>query len=203
MVTLALIALSFSTANAQSADKAKKLLNEVSAKVKTYQNISLDFTYTYNGNANTGKVVIEGEKYVAQLMGITQIFDGTKLYSINPDDEEVTVTKNTGSNAITPSKVLNFFNSGYTYSWDIQQKTEGKNIQYIKLKPTQTKSSTKEVLLGIDTQTKLVYNKIEVFKNGTRSTLKINSYKTNQTLGSGFFSFQASKYPNYYINTLD
>ena len=202
IVTLAITVLVTCMVQAQNTDKAKKLLNEVAAKVKSYNNVVLDFTYTYNGNSNSGKVTIEGNKYVASLMGITQIYDGSKLYTINPEDEEVTVSKNNESDAVTPSKVLTFFNSGYTYSWDIQQKAGGKNIQYIKLKPT-GKSSTKEILLGIDSSTKQVYNKIEVFTNGSRSTLTVNSFKTNQTLGSGYFSFNASKYPNYYINTID
>lgn len=200
---LILFVATAATTQAQNAEKARNLLNEVAKQVQSYQNIALDFAYTYNGSTQSGKVTIAGDKYTAQLMGITQIFDGKKLYTINPDDEEVTVSSNKGSDAITPSKVLTFFNSGYTYSWDIQQKADGKNIQYIKLKPTQSKSSVKEVLLGIDTKTKLVYNKIEVLKNGNRSTLKINSYKTNQTLASSFFTFNASKYPNYYINNID
>ncbi len=203
IITLALLVLTTGVTQAQNTDKAKKLLNEVAAKVKSYNNVVLDFTYTYNGNSNSGKVAIEGDKYVASLMGITQIYDGSKLYTINPEDEEITVSKNNGSDAVTPSKVLTFFNSGYTYSWDIQQKTGGKNIQYIKLKPTSSKSSTKEILLGIDSSAKQVYNKIEVFKNGSRSTLTVNSFKTNQSLGSGYFSFNSSKYPNYYINAID
>jgi hypothetical protein len=38
-------------------------------------------------------------------------------------------------NAITPAKMLTFFNNGYKYYWDILQDVKGRKIQYIKLVP--------------------------------------------------------------------
>ena len=110
---LAIVLLSFSTF-AQDADKAKVLLNEVNAKVKGYQNIGIDFKYVLkntseNINQETrGDVVIEGDKYLLNILGVTRIFDGKTLYTINPEDEEVTISKNNteDENTITPSKML-------------------------------------------------------------------------------------------------
>jgi hypothetical protein len=99
--------------------------------------------------------------------------------------------------------MLTFFNKGYKYVWDIQQNINGRKIQLIKLIPTNTKDQRKEILLGIDTQTKTIYNLIEIGKNGTRTTLTVNSFKTNQPLSKNQFTFVAGKYPNYYINKLD
>ena len=44
-LSLALLLITVVTANAQD-KKAKDLLDQVTAKVKTYQNISIDFKYT-------------------------------------------------------------------------------------------------------------------------------------------------------------
>ena len=99
--------------------------------------------------------------------------------------------------------MLTFFNSGYKYSWDSVQDVKGRKIQYIKLIPNNSKDQRKEVLLGIDIQTKNIYNLIENGKNGTKTTLTVNSFKTNQPLSKNQFTFVASKYPNYYINKLD
>jgi hypothetical protein len=44
---------------------------------------------------------------------------------------------------------------------------------------------------------------IEMGKNGTKTTLTVNSFKTNQPLSKNQFIFAESKYPNYYINKLD
>jgi hypothetical protein len=59
-----------------------------------------------------------------------------KPYTIVPEDEEISISSfNEKNNAITPSKCLTFFNSGYKYSMDILQDVRGRKIQYIKLIP--------------------------------------------------------------------
>jgi outer membrane lipoprotein-sorting protein len=196
----------------QSQDKkAKALLDEVTSKIKGYDNIIIDFKYSLNNlkeNINQeskGNVTMKGNMYVLNLMGVTKIFDGKKTYTINPEDEEVSISKlnEKDDNAITPSKMLTFFNTGYKFNWDILQNVKGRKIQYIKLTPNSSKDQRKEILLGIDIQTKNIYNLIEVGKNGTKTTLTVNSFKTNQPLSKNQFTFDASKYPKYYINKLD
>jgi hypothetical protein len=138
-------------------------------------------------------------------MGITKFFDGKKSYTISPEDEEVTISKvdDKDENAITPSKMLTFFNTGYKYTMDILQDVKGRKIQYIKLIPISTKDQRKEILLGIDMQTKHIYNLIEIGKNGTKTTLTVNSFKTNQPISKNQFTFDESKYKSYYINRID
>jgi len=191
--------------------KAKDLLDQVTSLVKSYDNIVIDFKYSLNNakeNINQdskGNVIMKGNQFVLNFMGVTKIFDGRKSYTIVPEDEEVTIsTVNEKDNsAITPSKMLTFFNSGYKFSMDILQDIKGRKIQYIKLVPTNNKDQRKEILLGIDIQTKHIYNLIEMGKKGTKTTLTVNSFKTNQPLSKNQFTFAQSKYPNYYINKLD
>ena len=196
---------------AQDAKKAKELLDEVSDKVKSYNNIVIDFKYSLNNpkeNINQeskGNVTLQGNLYNLNFMGVSKIFDGKKVYTIVPEDEEVTIANFDAKddNAITPNKMLTFFNSGYKYAWDIPQNLKGRKIQYIKLIPLNAKDQRKEILLGIDVQTKHIYNLIETGKKGTKTTLTVNSFKTNQPLSKNQFTFVASKYANYYINKLD
>lgn len=204
--------LLFFSLSIQAQDKkAKELLDQVTAKVKSYSTIVIDFKYSLNNakeNINQdskGNVTMKGNQYVLNFMGVTKIFDGKKTYTIVPEDEEITISKvnEKDDNAITPSKMLTFFNTGYKYNMDILQNVKGRKIQYIKLVPTSSKDQRKEVLLGIDIQTKHIYNLIEVGKKGTKTTLTVNSFKTNQPLSKNQFTFAESKYPNYYINKLD
>ena len=209
---LLLTALFIFTFSVQAQDKkAKDLLDQVTAKVKSYNNIAIDFKYSLNNvkeNINQeskGNVTMKGNQYVLNFMGVTKIFDGKKTYTIVPEDEEITISaiNEKDDNAITPSKMLTFFNTGYKYNMDILQNVKGRKIQYIKLVPLNGKDQRKEVLLGIDVQTKHIYNLIEVGKKGTKTTLTVNSFKTNQPLSKNQFTFAGSKYPNYYINKLD
>lgn len=191
--------------------KAKELLDQVTAKVRSYDNIVIDFKYSLNNikeNINQdskGNVIMKDNQYVLNFMGITKIFDGNKNYTIVPEDEEITISRvnEKDDSAITPSKLLTFFNSGYKYSMNILQDIKGRKIQYIKLVPTNAKDPRKEILLGVDIQTKHIYNLIETGKKGTKTTLTVNSFKTNQPLSNNQFTFTQSKYPNYYINKLD
>lgn len=205
----ALLLFSFSI---QAQDqKAKNLLNQVTAIVRSYDNIVIDFKYSlHNSKENIhqdskGNVTMKGNQYVLNFMGVTKVFDGKKSYTIVPEDEEVTISSvnENDDSAITPSKMLTFFNSGYKYSMDVLQDVRGRKIQYVKLVPLNAKDQRKEILLGIDVQTKHIYNLIETGKKGTKTTLTVNSFKTNQPLSKNQFTFVASKYPNYYINKLD
>lgn len=210
---LPIIALFFIsiTIQAQNSQKARTLLDEVSAKVKSYDNISIDFKYSLTNpkeNLNQeskGNVIMQGNKYVLNFMGVTKIYDGKKIYNIVPEDEEISISKfdENEEDAVTPSKMLTFFNHGFKYSWDILQNVRGRKIQYVKLVPTSSKDDRKEIFLGIDVQTKHIYNLMELGKNGSKTTITVNSFKTNQPLSKNQFTFAESKYPNYYINKLD
>ncbi|HRE78779.1 MAG TPA: outer membrane lipoprotein carrier protein LolA [Flavobacterium sp.] len=209
-IWISILFLSVFSVQAQD-KKAKDLLDEVTAKVKSYENISIDFKYSLQNtkeNINQdskGSVILKGNLYYLNFMGTTKIFDGKKTYTIVPEDEEVTISKvdEKDENAITPSKMLTFFNQGYKYYWDISQDIKGRKIQYIKLVPISSKDQRKEILLGIDVQTKNIYNLIEVGKKGTKTTLTVNSFKTNQPLSKNQFTFDESKFKNYYINRID
>ena len=191
--------------------KAKALLDEVSQKAKSSDNISIDFKYVLDNAAENikqetrGDVVMQGDKYRLNILGATRIYDGKTLYSISPDDEEVTIsTENPDDeNSITPSKMLSFYEDGYTYKMDIIQDVKGRKIQYVKLTPMDSNSEIKNVLLGIDAQTKHIYNLIEIGKNGTKTTLTVNSFKTNEPISKSLFTFDKNKYKDYYINQLD
>src|SRR5690606_8694905 len=127
LLTVLTVLFITTTAFSQDVQKAKNLLNEVSAKVKSYDNIEISFRYTLknikeNINQETrGDVKLKGDKYLLNLMGTTQLFDGKKHYTIVPEDEEITISGVSAEDEdnITPSKMLTFYEKGYTYKWDI------------------------------------------------------------------------------------
>lgn len=205
---LALISLISFTTKAQNSDQAKKYLDEVATKVKAYKNISIDFKYSLKNDAEKieqttkGDVYLKGEQYLLNLMGVTRLYDGKKIYTISPEDEEITISDvaDEEEGTITPSKMLTFYQEGYRYAWDKKLPVKGRSIQYIKLIPIDSNSEISYVLLGIDVNTKNIYNLIENGKNGAVTTLTVNSFKTNQPLSESLFTFDRNKYQDYYFN---
>jgi outer membrane lipoprotein-sorting protein len=192
----------------QNSDKAKALLDEVYNKVKSYDNIYIDFKSTLeNTEANlkqetNGNVTLDGEKYFLNYLGAQQLFDGKKVYTIVPENEEVTIEDvNEDNDNVSPSKMLTFYKTGHNYQWDILQNVDGRKIQYVKLIPIDSNTEIKSILLGIDTQTKHIYKLIQTGNNGTKTTITVNSFKTNQSLSSTLFTFDEKKYEDkgYYI----
>ncbi len=188
----------------QNSAKAKGLLDEVSNKVASYDNISLTFDYILDNDKEnihqktSGNVLIKKDKYHLDFMGIERIFDTKNIYTIVHDDEEVVITDaaNTDDSEFTPSKILTFYQKGYNFLWDKQQKINGKNIQFIKLLPINTNDENHHIMLGIDTKTKDIQQVVYTNKNNTNTTFKISSFKTNSNIPKNSFSFDEGTYKN-------
>ena len=208
---IAALAVLFSiTLSAQNDAKAKALLDEVYTKVNGYENIYVDFKYVLENTKENikqetkGNVTLQKNKYLFNYLGATKMFDGKKTYTVVPENEEVISETSNGDDegTITPSKMLTFYKQGYKYKWDIAQNVKGRQIQYVELIPISSNSDIKQILLGIDVQTKHIYNLIETGKNGTKTTITVNSFKTNQPLSKSLFTFDEGKYKKegYYIS---
>ena len=143
---------------AQDEEAAKSVLDKASSTMSAYQNLSMDFDYVLDNKAEdvkqemSGDVILEGEKYVVNLFGSTQIYDGSRTYTIIPENEEVNISESDldEDNAFTPSKFYSFYKSGYTYSMGELKQVNGKKIQFINLIPIDTNSEISNILVGID-----------------------------------------------------
>ena len=189
---------------------AKTLLDKASKTMSSYENLSLDFEYVLENKAAdveqsmSGSLVLSGNKYLVNLFGTTQLFDGNKTYTIIPENEEVNISDMDvdDDNAFTPSKIYSFYKSGYTYTMAEKKNVKGKAVQFVRLTPMDSNSEVDSILVGIDTKTNHIFQIIEIGKNDTQTTLTAGNLKTNQPLDAGTFSFDEKKYEemNYLIN---
>ena len=195
--------------------EAELLLNKVSGNIKSYENIYINYAYTLKNleedisQTNKGSFVTEDDKWRFEMLGVTRIFDGNKLYSISPDDEEVTISSQDPEDetTITPNKMLYFYEDGYYFQMDeykfIGNTQFRKKIQYVKLIPKDSEAEIKYILLGIDTEFNQIYEVIETGKNETITTISIVDFEFNLPLDKNLFVFDEDKYENYYMNILD
>ncbi len=198
----------------QNAEEAELLLNKVSENIKSYDNIYINYTYTLSNleedinQTNKGSFVTEGDNWKFVMLGVTRIFDGEKLYTISPDDEEVTIsTQNPDDEStITPNKMLYFYEEGYNFEMDIVQYVGRKKIQFVKLVPMDSDAEIKYILLGIDVEFNQIYKVIETGVNDTQTTIAIVDFEVNLPLEESLFVFDREKYfeeLNYYENIID
>ena len=214
-ILVLIFVLSALTSYSQDNYDAELLLNKVSENIKNYDNIYINYAYTLQNieedisQTNNGSFVTENDKWRFEMLGVTRIFDGDKLYSISPDDEEVTISSQDPEDetTITPNKMLYFYEDGYYFEMDesrfIGNGQFRKKIQYVKLIPKDSEAEIKYILLGIDTEFNQIYEVIETGKNETVTTISIVDFEFNLPLDSKLFIFDEEKYQDYYMNILD
>ena len=200
--------------------EAEKLLNKVSENIKTYESMYININHNLSNEEEdidqTNKVsfVKKGDKYNVKWNNITFIYNGEKLYTINPDDEEVTVSTEDldEESTITPNKILTFFEDGYEFKMDITQdvtvvdyyeQSVRKLLQYVKLVPIDSDSEIEYILLAIEKKNNRIYKSIERGKNGTITTYTITSFEVDLPLNNDLFLFNKKDYKDYYINNID
>ncbi len=196
--------------SAQSHLEAKKLLNEASETMKSYPALEIAFNYTFENSrvdppivqSQEGTIAIKGDDYRLNLNGMEQLRVANKLYNILHDDEEVQVSTyddEEEDQGLTPSKLLNLFQKGYSYKLAGSETIAGKKIQYVLLKPNASEEIDK-IQIGIDTKTKEVYSMQQWGTNGTSTLLKVKSLKKDAQWPENYFRFDKAKYADYYIS---
>ena len=210
LMSVIVVVLTFVSAIAQSQEDPRLLLDKVSKKMSSYDNVFVEFEYVLDNKSEdvqqemSGDVLLQGEKYVVNLFGTKQIFDGSKTYTIIPENEEVniSVADIDSDNTFTPSKFYSFYKNGYTFKLDELKKISGKQIRFVKLIPIDTNSEIKSIFVGIDLTDEHIYQIIENGKNGTDTILTAKNIISNQKFEEDQFSFDEKKYKdlNYIIN---
>jgi len=204
----------------QNDQKADELLKKVSENIKTYESMYININHNLSNieedidQTNKVSFVKKGDKYNVKWNNITFIYDGEKLYTIIPDDEEVTISNEDldEESTITPNKILTFFEDGYEFKMDItqdvtvvdyyEQRTR-KLLQYVKLIPIDSDSEIDYILLAIEIKNNRIYKSIEKGKNGTTTTYTITSFEVDLPLNDDLFLFNKKEYKDYYINDIE
>jgi outer membrane lipoprotein-sorting protein len=199
----------------QGSEKVKKLLDEVSSKMGAYKNMHIVFSQTLsNEDAGInegdeppirGIINLQGQKYNLDYLGNTFIYDGKKLYVINNDEKEISITDGDMEDSdgfIYPSKLLTFYKEGYNFEMGELKNINGRKIQYVILNPIDSNSDIIKVELGIDEKTNHIYKLIQTGSNSSKTTFTITKFKSNQTIPEGLFTFNKEKYTKlkYFID---
>ncbi len=210
LISLLIMVLFISNAMSQVADKrANAILNKVSAKMKSYTTMKIEFTYTLDNNAEkihqskTGVVTIKGNKYLLDISGQKIISDGKTVWTYIPDAEEVQINNvNVKDNeALNPAKLLSTYNKNYRAKLIKEVNKGGIKTQIVDLVPIKGKAYFKVRLVINKAKLQIISTKI-YNKNGSTYTYKVNKFTPNIKVSDAKFTFKASDFPNVEINDM-
>ena len=189
----------FTMVFAQKVDSnAKNILDVVSAHYKSKNAIYFKFIYATAGKNEMGEFYASKDKYRLKIMGSEQIFDGNKIYSINEEEQEVTISKsNGGENVLFPMSYL----EAYKKNYNIIYVGKKNNQDIIKLTPIKN-NKIKQVLLYINFAKKQIEKVEQYAANNAKTSIIISQYKENIAVSSSVFSFNKNQYKNYLITEL-
>ena len=202
--------ISLNLVHSQNDIRAEKLLNSVSEKIDSSETFKINFTYTLENliedinQDSDGSIVIKDDNYLLEFMGIKQLCDSKKVYSIVPENEEIIISNidEDESETIKPSKLLKFYREGYLILWDKKELILEKEIQFVKLIPINSNSDIDYLQLGIDISNNDIVKLIEIGKNKTKTILTVNQLQYDIEIDLNFFVFSEEDYPDYYIENL-
>lgn len=196
---LSLIAIvSIFFAQAQNDANAKKILDAVNAKVKTFKAVTGNFTiktFTNKGKLNgtkTGSISMKGNKYLIKQAKTEIICDGNKTYTYDGSKTITVAAAEDANKSLTPQKILS---GSYDKDFTYKLITTTGNISEIELLPIDKKKNFQKVNIFID-KAKNFINKAKVLdKSNNVLEFTFSNLNTNATVNENTFSFNKAKYP--------
>lgn len=184
-------------------EKAKKILDEISAKTKTYETMIFDFTVvlTADGEPITqqGKIYIKGEKYFLSLTDQEIYCDGTTITTYLKQDNECYTRKVADvepGEIVSPSQLLTIWEDGYKYKYIQETTYADRPAHEIHLYPNDpAKSKFHTVILKIDAERNEVVFFMVKGKDGSNTKYKISKFEKNVAIADAKFIFDKAKHP--------
>lgn len=200
---LLLAAVGSVQAQTKNDPEAKKVLDAVSAKFRTFKSPQATFTYQVENaqgkvlSAKKGAVNMKGNKYKVTMSGMEIFSDGRTSWNFDKGANEVTVSGvDGGGSAMTPQKLFtNFYDKDFLYKLNGEKKIAGKSVQEIELTPTDKSKPFHKVYVLVDKASKTIYNARFLEKTGNRYSYTINSLNPNAAVNDAAFVFDQKKYP--------
>lgn len=178
---------------------AKKILDAVSAKFKTFKAVQSNFNLKIENSSNKlmgskkGTVYMKGTRYRIKVAGQDIFSDGSNVWTVDPAAKEITITKlDASNNTITPQKLFtNFYDKDFLYKLN----SDAKGIQEIELTPIDKTKMFHKVIVYIN-KAKQTITATKVFeKAGNRYTYTVSDMITTTTIPDATFQFNQKNYP--------
>ncbi|WP_027473376.1 LolA family protein [Saccharicrinis fermentans] len=201
---LLLVALIPGFVFAQNPEQAKKILDQVTAKTKTYKTIKASFSFKLENlqeniqEEYAGTISIKGDKYKANLMDVDTYFDGKTLWTHMIDAEEVNIDEPDPDDeeTLNPASIFTIYQTGFKYAYLGEKEINGTAIYSIDLYPLNRDKPYSRIRLDIKKEA-LQINKIQqIGKDGNNYTISIDQLESNTPMDDSMFVYDENANPN-------
>jgi len=191
----------------KSDPEAKKILDAVSAKFKTFKSVKANFSLAIenasgkNQGTKTGNVQMKGAKYKVTLNGQEIFCDGKTIWTLDKAANEVQITTlDNSSGSITPQKLFtNFYDKDFLYMLNEEKQVGSKTVQVVELTPVDKSKPFFKVLVEVDKAAKTLMSTKVFEKNGNRYIYSVSAMNTSGDIADNVFLFDAKKFPGVEI----
>ena len=181
---------------------AKKILDDLSEKGKSYTDITAEFTLNFSNSEqeidedSEGKIWIKEDMYKLDMSSdLSIINNGETLWYFMKDVPEVQIMENDPEDEMNPSRIFTIYERGYKYEYKGSEAINSDNVHKIDLYPNEN-GMISLITLYIDTnKTELIKIKI-MEKGGGTTTYTITKFITNSDIPTSTFNFKSKDYPN-------
>ncbi|MEI8074926.1 MAG: outer membrane lipoprotein carrier protein LolA [Bacteroidota bacterium] len=183
---------------AQNDPNAKKVLDAVSAKVKSFKGVSANFIIKSvnskgkDNGAKTGTIAIKGQKYQLKQGKNEIICDGVNIYNF---DGNKTITKSLleeSNQTLSPQNLLsNFYDKDFNY----KLVSSAGNLNEIELTPIDKRKSFQKVNIFIDKSKSMITKARVLDKSNNTVEFILSNLNTAANLPDANFQFVRTKYP--------
>jgi outer membrane lipoprotein-sorting protein len=182
---------------ADQSEKAKKILDEISAESKTYKSLSVDFQLVVKGgeinSSQSGTAKIKGGKYFYETEDRKVYSDGEKVWTYLVEENECYIDLLEDlDGGINPSEILNIWEDNFKFQYS---KEISANVHEIKLFPKDTKNSKYHtVIVTVDSQKKRITKAIIKTKENVMILFTVKKLTPNVDISDGTFKWNPAKF---------
>jgi len=192
------ISLLTNSLKAQNDPAAKKVLDGVSAKIKTFKAITATFSLksvTSKGKNNgirSGSVSLKGHKYLMKQSKVEIICDGSKIYNFDGNKTITVSGVDDASSTLSPQILLsNFYDKDYAY----KLVSSAGNFYQVELIPNDKRKNVQKINIFIDKDKSFITKAKVLDKSNNTIELTISNTNTNANVSDDLFQFNKNKYP--------
>ena len=196
-------------AYAQDDTRAQKIIDDLTAKFKTYPSVSIDFSVNIiqlqdkSEMTQQGKIWLKGGKYKLETTEYIIYFDGSKIYRYMPEVKEVNVDRpdpdadDEDFQLMNPQTFFNLSSKNFKSKLVKEGTQNNRQVYEIDLYPVQLKTTKlSRIHLMVEKTTLQIVNLKVLMKDTTQYALSFKPYGILQSaLRDNFFTFNAIEHP--------